>query len=231
MRDDDLGRLDRLAVLIAHRDLALGVRAQRLFGARVPRLGDLAQDLVGVVQRRRHQFGRLAAGVAEHDALVARPLVLVARGVDALGDIGGLRVQQHFDLGVAPVEPVLLVADVLDRLRGPSRRSVRSEIFGPRTSPAMIDPVGRGERLAGDADLVGVEPRLGALSEEQIDDFVGNPVAHLVGMALRHGLTGELVIQTSHIDDLLPGPHAKRGPLEPRAASDSPRSIRQDGYG
>ena len=36
------------------------------------------EDLVGVVDRRRHQLRRLAAGVAEHDALVARALVLVA---------------------------------------------------------------------------------------------------------------------------------------------------------
>ena len=73
---------------------------------------------MGVVERRRHQFGRLAAGVAEHDALVARALVLVAGGVDALGDVGGLGMQQNLDIGVAPVEALLLVADVLDRLTG-----------------------------------------------------------------------------------------------------------------
>ena len=73
---------------------------------------------MGVIERRRHQFGRLVAGIAEHDALVARAFVLVARGVDALRDIGRLGVQQDFDIGVAPMEPVLLVADILDRRAG-----------------------------------------------------------------------------------------------------------------
>ena len=116
VRDDDLGRLDRLAVLVAHRDLALGVGAERSFRARMTGLRYLAQDFVRVVERRRHQFGRFAAGVAEHDALIAGALVLVAGGVHALRDVGGLRMQQDLDLRVAPVEPLLLVADVLDRL-------------------------------------------------------------------------------------------------------------------
>ena len=96
------------------------------------------QDLVGIIERRRHQLRRLAAGVAEHDALVARALVLVARGVDALGDVGGLRVQQDFDLGVPPVEAVLLIADVLDRLRATVLDGLLAELAGPRTSPAMM---------------------------------------------------------------------------------------------
>ena len=83
-----------------------------------------------VIDRRRHQLGRLAAGVAEHDALVAGALVLVAGGVDALGDVGGLRVQQHFDLGVAPMEAVLLVADVLDRRARGASIGIGAEIAG-----------------------------------------------------------------------------------------------------
>ena len=39
VRDDDLRRLDRLAVLIAHRHLALGVRAEALFRAGAARVG------------------------------------------------------------------------------------------------------------------------------------------------------------------------------------------------
>ncbi len=202
MGDDDLRRLDRLAVLIAHRHLALGVRAERLLDAGMAGLGNFLQDLVSVVERRRHQFRRLAAGVAEHDALVARALVLVAGGVDALRDIGRLGMEQHFDMGLAPVEPLLLVADVLDRLTG----GLDNLLIGNAGSADFAGddhPVGRGERLAGDADLVGIDARLGALAEKKIDDLVRNPVAHLVGMPFRHGFTGKLVIQTSHTDDLL----------------------------
>ena len=47
------------------------------------------------------------------------------------------------------------------------------------------DAVGGGERLAGDADLIGIEPGLGALAEKEIDDLVGNAIANLVRDAPR----------------------------------------------
>ncbi len=181
--DDDLGRFDRLAVLVAHRHLALGVRPQRLFNARMPRLRDLPQNLVSIVQGGGHQFGRLATGVTEHDALVARALVLVAAGIDALGDVGRLRMQQHLDRRIAPMEAVLLVTDLLDRLT----RDLDDPIGGKHRPPHLAcddDAIRRGERLAGNPDLVRVNPRPGALAKEQIDHFVGNAVADFVRMAL-----------------------------------------------
>ena len=69
---------------------------------------------MAVIERRRHQVGRLVAGEAEHDALVARAFVLVAAGIDALRDMGGLAVQVVFEGQRLPVEAFLLVADVLD---------------------------------------------------------------------------------------------------------------------
>ncbi len=82
--------------------------------------GQQFEDLVRVVDRRRHQVRRLAAGIAEHDALVAGALFALRVGgvVDALGDVGRLAVQQHVDLGGLPVEAALLVADGADRLAG-----------------------------------------------------------------------------------------------------------------
>src|SRR5262249_22321919 len=81
VRDDDLPDADRLAVLVAHGDLALGVGAElgSIALLALARGGEVLQDLVAVVDRRRHQHGRLAAGVAEHDALVARTFLLVGR--------------------------------------------------------------------------------------------------------------------------------------------------------
>ena len=200
MRDNDLRRLDRLAVMVPHSDLALGVGSQRLFGAGVARLRDPTQDLVSVIERRRHEFGCFSAGVAEHDALVACALVLVAGRVDALGDVGGLGVQQHFDVSVAPMKAVLLVADVLDRLaNGCIDLVVRN--FGAAGLTRDDHPVGGGQGLAGDADLIGIDARLRPFAEEQIDDFIRNPIANLVRVPFGHGFTGELVILTSHIHD------------------------------
>ncbi len=90
---------------------------QHLLLAGVAGFRDQAQDLVRVEDRRRHQIRRLVAGVTEHDALVAGAFFLIGarlQRVDALRDVGRLRMQQDLDLGGLPVEAVLLVADVLD---------------------------------------------------------------------------------------------------------------------
>ena len=113
----DLRGRDRLAVLVFDGDLALGVGPQRGFSlpecrASARRL----QDRVGIIDRRRHELRRLVAGIAEHDALVAGTFILLLAGIDALRDVGRLRVQQDLDLRRFPVEAGLLVADVLDGL-------------------------------------------------------------------------------------------------------------------
>ena len=99
-------------------NLALGVGTEfdRIAVAGFARLGENFQNFMRIMQRRRHQIGRLVGRIAEHDALVARAFVLVAGGVDALGDIGRLGVQQNFDVRRFPMETGLFVTDVLDRL-------------------------------------------------------------------------------------------------------------------
>jgi len=109
--------LEGPAVLVLHGDLGLAVGAQI---GQDPLLADLGQALgeaVGQGDRQRHQLGRVLAGVAVHDALVARPQALV--GVlgllleHGLGDVGGLLVDRDehraavvgeavLGLGVAP---------------------------------------------------------------------------------------------------------------------------------
>src|ERR1700724_3971598 len=116
-RKDNLRQANGLAMHIFDRHLAFGVRAELGGGASagLAFAGEVLENFVGIRNRRRHEFGRFPASVAEHDPLVARPLVLVAGGVDALRDVGGLGMEQDFDFGASPMETVLLVADVLDR--------------------------------------------------------------------------------------------------------------------
>ncbi len=103
-RQHDLRDFRSLAVDVANRDLALGVRTE---------LADVAlasmtasrqqlQDLVAVVDRRRHQVGRLATGIAEHDALIARALFPLPVGgvVDALAQCPPTAVQSTSILAV-----------------------------------------------------------------------------------------------------------------------------------
>ena len=173
-----------LPSLVLQRDLALGVGAEAGFGAGMAGLGKGVQNVVGVVDRRRHQLRRLAAGIAEHDALVARTLVLVAQRIDALGDVRRLLMDEDLDLGVLPVEAVLLIADIADRLA----RDLLEQLLGDRGGPAHLarqhDLVGGRQRLAGDA-------RIGIGAEIGIDDGVGDAVADLVGMPFGHGFAGE----------------------------------------
>ncbi len=196
VRHHDLAHADRLAVLILHGDLALGVRAQHLLAARMARFGDQTQDLVGVENRCRHQVRRLVAGIAEHDALVARALFLGharLQRVDALGDVGRLRMQEDLDIAGLPVEALLLVADVLDR----AAHHALDLLVGDGLRPAGLTGdhhlVGGGERLACRADRPGIDARLRALAIEQVDDLVGNPVADLVRVSLGHRFAGEQI--------------------------------------
>ena len=148
---------------------------------------------MGIVDRRRHQLRRLAAGVAEHDALVAGALVLVAGGVDALGDVGRLRVQSTSIFGVLPVEAVLLVADVLDRDAGDVGDVIsgdRGRARGPRrrSRRGWWSPGSRRRRAPGSGPS-----RAAKRCEEGIHHLIGDAVADLVRMALGNGFAGEQI--------------------------------------
>ena len=198
VRDHDLSDARRLAVLVAHGDLALGVGPEHRFLAAVPRFGDQAQDFVAIVDRGGHQLGRVAAGMAEHDALIAGAFFLVAAAVDALGNVGRLRVQEDLDVGLVPVEAVLLVADVLDGHAGDVAHPIPGNDIGAARLAGDDDLVGRGHRLAGHPQLPGIDAGLRALAEKQIDDLVRNAIADLVWMPLRNGFAGEQVGLSRH---------------------------------
>src|SRR5262245_32060120 len=150
VRHDDLGDVGGLAVAVLYRHLALGVGAEldRLALASAAGLAQGLEDVMGIVDRRRHELRRLVAGIAEHDSLIARANVLVAQGVDALGDVRRLAVQQHLDSGALPMKAVLLVSDVLDSLAGALDNAVTGDAFGAAILAGNDDAVGGSEGLA-----------------------------------------------------------------------------------
>ena len=152
--------------------------------AGVPRFRHAAQNAVGIENWRRHQRFCLPAGVAKHDALVSGALVLVARRVDALRDIDRLRVQQNLDIGGFPMEPVLLVTDILDRLARGGLDQVERDRGRSANLARDNDLISRRQRLAGD-------PRLGIGGEEHIDHRVGNAIAYFIGVAFAYGFACE----------------------------------------
>jgi len=98
---------------------------------------------MGEMDGRRHQIRGLAAGKAEHDALVAGAFVLVAGGIDALGDVHRLLVDEALDMRMLPVEALLFVADVLDRVARDLDEQILGDRFGAAHFAGEDDPIGR----------------------------------------------------------------------------------------
>jgi len=152
------------------------------------------QNLVGKINRRRHEHVGFPAGVTEHQALVAGALVLVALGIDALRDVGGLGVKINGDFHRLPVEAVLPVADVLDRRPGDFRHPVfihparrRDQRLRPPDFAGEHDAVGGAKRLAGDAGVV-------VKGEKSVNDGIRNAVADFVRMSFRDRFTGKKIV-------------------------------------
>ena len=174
-RDEDALDLDRalppvLVDLVAHRHLRLAVRAQVRQHVRLAHLREPLRELVREHDRQRHQLARLVRRVAEHHPLVAGAdaveRVVVARvvldlvgGVDALRDVGRLLVDRDDHAARLGVEAVLRarVADLAIVSRTSRGMSTYvSVVISPATTtrPVVISvsqatrPVGSSVRTA-----------------------------------------------------------------------------------
>ncbi len=148
---------------------------------------------MGQRDRQRHEFGRLAAGEAEHHPLVAGAQLerrggIVAdleRRVDTLRDIGRLLLDRDERAAGEVVEAVVgtRVADVPDRFADD-----RLEVH-----------VGLGRDLAEDHDQAGGrhglarDASLGVFADDRVEDGIGDLIAHLVRVTLGHGFGREQV--------------------------------------
>ena len=96
----------------------------------------------------------------------------------------GLGVQVAGDLRLVPAEPVLVVADVVDRHAGQMGQQVGRDRGRAAGLAGEHHAVGGDQRLAGDARV-----RVGR--EIGVQHRVAEPVGDLVGMAFGDGLGGE----------------------------------------
>ena len=205
-RDEDPLDLDRplravLVDLVADGHLRLAVRAEVGQVAGLPHLGEPLADLVREHDRQRHQLGRLARRVAEHHPLVARAELVqrivvarvvlhLVRGVDALGDVRRLLVDRDDDAAGDGVEAPLRVrvADLLElRARGPRDVDVRLR----RDLAGDDDEPGRDQRLAGD-------PPVDVVAKDGVEHRVRDLVGDLVRVTLGDGLGCEEKLARSH---------------------------------
>jgi hypothetical protein len=148
-------------------------------------LGLALDQAVGVIDGRGHQLGRLVAGVAEHQALVASAEVqeVVRRTVHALGDVIALLVVSHQHGATLVVDAVVgvVVANALD---------------GVARHLDVVD-IGLGGDLTGQhhearvAQRFSRDTREGVLLEDRVQDRVRDLVGDLVGMAFRDRFRGE----------------------------------------
>ena len=141
------------------------------------------------MDRRRHQHIRLAAGIAEHQALVAGAFILVVPTVDTHSDVGRLFVEIILKFKMCVMELILLVADVgngaahriLNGAHDPSHL-----VFGSANLATDDHAVCRCQRFTGNTRF-----RLGC--QKQIEDGVGYTVAQLVWMSFGYGFRSEKI--------------------------------------
>ena len=203
---DNLLHIHGSAVDVAHRNLRLAVRAQVGQRAVLAHLRQTLAHALCQVNRHRHESLRLLAGIAEHHALVtcAHRLVDIfclavlrlERLVDALRDVGRLLVDSVQNAAGRAIEAVLraIVADLADDVTHDGRHVD----IGLCANLARHDDHARcGHGLAGAAHLrhvgglarrgnVALLLQLGFLLEDRVEDRVGNLIADLVRVTLRH---------------------------------------------
>ena len=183
--DHHVGDAHGLVIDILHGDLALGVRPQPFDRSRFADAGQLTSELVGKHDWRGHEFRRLVRRVAEHQTLVARPLLgrlLAFRclGIHALRNVGTLRRNRVQDQHPVRVKDIILVrvTDLADRLTG-NRIEIRLRLG--RDFTPHDDQVALGVGLARHAAAR-------VLRQTGVQDGIGNSIAHFVRVAFAHGL-------------------------------------------
>ena len=138
----------RLAVHVADRHLRFGIRAQPGQPPVAAQFRLAFHHAVREIDRQRHQCRRLVAGIAEHQALVARALVEVVIGcaVHALRDVRALLVVGHQHRAALVVDAVfgVVVADALD---GVARHLDVVDVRGGGDLARQHHQAGIGQRL------------------------------------------------------------------------------------
>ena len=192
-REHDSVKARRLSVLIVlDRDLALAVRAEIREFLCLSELCQLAAELVREANRIRHELLRLPAGIAEHEALIARALVqiplllalaLLERVVHALRDVRRLLVEcgQH---GAGIAVKAVLASRIADFPDGVAHQLLIVNPRRCRNFSHQHNEAGRRRGLAGHAAL-----RI--LGEQCVQNRVRNLVANFIRMSLSHGLRSE----------------------------------------
>ena len=165
--------------VVAEGQLTLGVRAQPRQQPVLTQLGLTLHQPVRVMNRRRHVGIGFVGGIAEHQALVAGPLILGFGTIDPLGDVHALLADQvEHAAGVAIEAHVRRgIADIVD--------DATNQIF-------QVDP-GGGRDFAGHDGDTGLDHGFAGhacllvAGDDGIQHRVGNLIGDLVRVSLGDG--------------------------------------------
>ena len=151
-RDDDRmyaqGTARRFVVFDRHLRFRVGAQIGHRF-AFAANDGQPLEDDVREDERRGHVLARLVAGVTEHDALVARALLLFGGAYDALVDVGRLFVDGREHAARIAVE-LVFAAGVADAVDDPARHALYVDVGFRAHFARHDDESRRAERFAGD---------------------------------------------------------------------------------
>ena len=167
-------------VFILNSHLRLGIGPEVLEQFFLARLGNGFYKPVGKMNGKRHKLFRFIACITEHHTLVSRTLFFVkalAFG-NALRNIGRLLMHRHQNPAALRIEAEIriVIADFGDGLTN-NALNVNDGLAGDF---ARNDHEARGHQgLAGNAGV-------SVLRKHRVEDGVGNLVADLIGMSLRH---------------------------------------------
>src|SRR5579864_7927554 len=214
--DDDRVRPHRPVAVVLDGHLALAVGAQPLDLAATARDGQLAGQAMRQGDGEWHQGRRVAAGIPEHQPLVAGP-----PGVDSLGDVRRLRVDRRQHGAARAVEPVVGVG-VADLADDPAGDVGEVDVGGGGDLAGQQHHASRDQRLARHA-AGRVQPH------HLVEDGIGDLVGHLVRVALGDRLRGEQVhFRLAHHDTSDPAPRFRQAR---RRSTPARLAARRDGVG
>ena len=176
---------DRTIVLVAQRDLTLGVRAQPGQLALLAHLGLALDEPMRQRDGRRHEHVSFVGGEAEHQALIACTLLARVAAIDTLSDVSRLFADDvEYAAGGA--------------IKAHFGRVVTDAEHGLAHDAFDVDP-GVGGDLARDDRDAGLDQRFDGdaaalvLLQNRIEDGVGNLVGDLVRMPFGNRLGGKQV--------------------------------------
>ena len=136
-------------LLVFDRDLSLRIRAEPREEARAACRGQCRIELVGECNGERHIFWRLVSGIAKHNALVSRAVVLERAMVETLSNVGRLLLDGDEDVAGFVVKALgrVVIADVLD---GIANNTLVVKLGLGRDLAKDHDHARLGSRLTGD---------------------------------------------------------------------------------